>query len=131
FTDEREFVRFAERVSARFADPMIAHMARVNVLGEQGREQDVAALRAVGKAHAVRHVASLGCRRWSVVQQHGEASSACGSYFPLPYSPYHSGDQDYGARPWRSNESFVNHAHICVRFCERFSENLLLHCRRM
>src|SRR3954468_23075852 len=42
--------------------------------------------------------------RTCVVQQHGEASSACSSYFPSEL-PLHK--QDYEARPWRSNETFV------------------------
>ena len=74
-----ELERFAERVSARLAGPVIAHVARVDMLGQQRRKQHVAALRAGRQAGRVRPE-ERRCRRR--VQRHGEASSACSSSSP-------------------------------------------------
>src|SRR5438270_315058 len=73
------------------------------MLGEQGREQHIVALRAMRETE----VGGLRSGGQGVVQQHGEASSACGSYFPFPKLPL-THHQHYGAPAWRSNETFVN-----------------------
>ena len=70
--------RFAERVPARLAGPVIAHVVRADVLGEQRREQHVAALRAGRKAD----VSGLRREGADVVREHVEASSAAAAYFP-------------------------------------------------
>src|ERR1043165_5942293 len=75
---------------------MIAYEARTDVLGQQLGEQHVAACRA-------RRQADVPRRRLThvVMQCHGGASRRCASSPSLPT------DQEYRARRWRPNESFV------------------------
>jgi hypothetical protein len=77
-----ELERLAERVAARFADPVIAHVAGIDVLGQQWRKQHVTALGAVRQTD----MSSLGSGE-SFVQQHGKPPRLQ-QLFPLPRSPH-------------------------------------------
>src|ERR1041385_7322143 len=76
-----EFVRLAESMPAGFADPVIVHQARTDMLGQERRQQHVAALRTSRQPDVPCPGRRLTHR---ALQRHGEVSSAGGAFSPSP-----------------------------------------------